>query len=258
MKEINKNIVFVGSGIKFYAHLTVECISHIENADIVLYLVNEPAMMQWLQENSKRNNSLEAIYNSYPNRADAYNAISNQIIESLEIYSSICVVIYGHPLVLCMPTRLTINNAPKNVNIKILPGIAADSCLYADLGIDPVANGCQSYEATEFLLYQKKIDATANLILWQVGVIGCLGDTSAHNNQKGISLLKERLLTEYPQNHSVTLYEATQYAHIASKIVETPLYDLDNIEISQLMTLYVPPLSNRSINVALVEFLKNS
>jgi hypothetical protein len=33
----------------------------------------------------------------------------------------------------------------------MLPGISAEDCLFADLGIDPGIYGCQSYEATDFL-----------------------------------------------------------------------------------------------------------
>jgi len=31
----------------------------------------------------------------------------------------------------------------------MLPGISAEDCLVADLGIDPASSGCQSYEAND-------------------------------------------------------------------------------------------------------------
>ncbi|MFK9297939.1 hypothetical protein ACJEJR_24330, partial [Escherichia coli] len=52
------------------------------------------------------------------------------------------------------------------------PGISAEDCLYADLGIDPGIVGCQHFEATQFMLYRRVIDTAGYLILWQVGAAG--------------------------------------------------------------------------------------
>ncbi len=52
------------------------------------------------------------------------------------------------------------------------PGISAEDCLYADLGLDPGTYGCQHYEASNLMFYQRTIDTAAYLILWQPGVAG--------------------------------------------------------------------------------------
>ena len=52
------------------------------------------------------------------------------------------------------------------------PGISAEDCLYADLGIDPGSVGCQHYEASQFMFYRRRIDPSAYLVLWQVGIAG--------------------------------------------------------------------------------------
>src|SRR5690606_41924587 len=44
------------------------------------------------------------------------------------------------------------------------PGISAEACLYADLGIDPGRHGVQSMEATHFLVYDRVPD-TSGLVL---------------------------------------------------------------------------------------------
>src|SRR3546814_21038374 len=51
-------------------------------------------------------------------------------------------------------------------------GVSAEDCLYADLGIDPGEVGCQHYEASQFMFYHRRIDPSAYLVLWQVGVAG--------------------------------------------------------------------------------------
>ena len=41
------------------------------------------------------------------------------------------------------------------------PGISSEDCLYADVGIDPGARGCQHVEATQFMMYRRRIDPSA-------------------------------------------------------------------------------------------------
>ena len=43
-----KKLIITGSGIKSLSHLTVESQAAIEQADIVLYLLNEPILAQWV------------------------------------------------------------------------------------------------------------------------------------------------------------------------------------------------------------------
>ena len=156
---------------------------------------------------------------------------------------------YGHPLVLNLPTKLTLESISKNnldINIEVIPGISAESNLYCDLGIDPGIGGVQSYEATEFLIYKKIIDTSSHLILWQLGIIGATGKTQSHNNERGILLLTEYLLKYYPHDHEITLYQASQYMHIKPLIQAVPLSELNKQKISQLVTGYIAPLINRA------------
>lgn len=52
------------------------------------------------------------------------------------------------------------------------PGIAAEDCLYADLGIDPGSRGCRHYEASQFMFYRRNVGPSAWLVLWQVSLAG--------------------------------------------------------------------------------------
>src|SRR5438132_13458000 len=42
----------------------------------------------------------------------------------------------------------------------------------ASRDVDPAVGGCQSYEATDFLLNGPIIDPSSQLILWQIGTLG--------------------------------------------------------------------------------------
>jgi uncharacterized protein YabN with tetrapyrrole methylase and pyrophosphatase domain len=79
------------------------------------------------------------------------------------------VVFYGHPTVFAKSALDAVIKLEKeNYVTKILPAISSEDCLFADLRIDPGSDGCQSYEATDFLIRRKKIDPTSHLILWQI------------------------------------------------------------------------------------------
>jgi len=54
----------------------------------------------------------------------------------------------------------------------MLPGISAEDCLFADLGIDPSFMGCQTVEATDLLLRNRPLITSGHVLIWQVGVVG--------------------------------------------------------------------------------------
>jgi hypothetical protein len=46
----------------------------------------------------------------------------------------------------------------------MLPGISAEDLLFAEFGIAPSENGCQSFEVTDFLGYKRKFDFMARVV----------------------------------------------------------------------------------------------
>lgn len=122
----------------------------------------------------------------------------------------------------------------------MLPAISAEDCLFAELGIDPGRTGCQSYEATNFLLTTRPVDAAAVLILWQVGVLGEWGHART-TDQRRLKLLLDRLLDIYPAEHEAILYEASPYPVGDAIAVPTPLGRLAEAVVTAATTLVVPP-----------------
>lgn len=158
-------------------------------------------------------------------------------------------VTYGHPIVFSTPTRLTYKKATDlGHKAKILPGISAEDCLFADLNVDPGPYGCQSFDATDFVLHTKKFDTCSHLILWQISVVGVLNHSSEDCNYLGLTVLADYLLQHYPPNHLVTVYEASQYPHQTPIINTTELSNLSNYKCSRLSTLFVPSLNKPKIN----------
>jgi tetrapyrrole methylase family protein/MazG family protein len=238
----NTSLVVVGSGIKFMSHITTEARAYIVKSDCVLYLVNEPATREWIQQTNPNSESLEKLYSQHPLRQQNYQAITDYILEKVREQQHVCVVMYGHPVVFAQPAlNAAIQAKAEGYFAKVLPGISAEDCLFADLLIDPSSCGCMSVEATDFLLHNRNFSANSHLIIWQVGMIGGLGHVSLHDNSKGIHLLVKHLQLQYPDTHPVTLYEAAQYPHFEPHIQCLPLKQLPDISISHIATLYVPP-----------------
>lgn len=252
-----KSLMIVGCGIKFMSHLTIEAKAFIEKSDKVLYLVNEPAMQLWIQNANSSSESLDPLYVKYLNRNDNYYFIADYIISNFKKHNTICVVVYGHPTVFVQPTILAAEIAKsEGIYVVVVPGISAEDCLFADLLIDPGSSGCQSFEATDFLVYQRDYDPTCHLILWQPAVIGVLRRPIDHNSQKGLSLLVERLQLKYSSEHGVVLYEAAQYPTFMPFIEKISLKNLARAKIPRLSTLYVPPCKQKEPDYEIVKKLK--
>jgi Tetrapyrrole (Corrin/Porphyrin) Methylases len=80
---------------------------------------------------------------------------------------------YGHPGVFVSPSHRSIDLArEEGYTATMLPGISAEDCLFADLGIDPSIPGCLTYEATDMLIRNKPLVPSSHLIVYQVGCIG--------------------------------------------------------------------------------------
>lgn len=122
----NASLVVVGSGIKFISHLTVEAQAYIEKANKVLFLVNEPAMKEWIIKKNSNAESLEYLYHQFEVRLHAYRAITQYILKILREKRHVCVVLYGHPSVFAQPGLEAVQQAKKEgYYAKILPGISA-------------------------------------------------------------------------------------------------------------------------------------
>lgn len=156
--------------------------------------MNEPVTKQWIERYSRLSESLEPIYFSENDRQNSYDKIKDKILAEFETYDFITVVLYGHPTIFADPGLQSVIAAAMNsIETIILPGISIENCLYADLKIDPGQFGCFHVEATELLLYNKIIDPTAHLCIWQPGMIGNRSVPQSNQKSKHLNLLKHKL-----------------------------------------------------------------
>ena len=99
--------------------------------------------------------------------------MAEAILEPVRAGKRVCAAFYGHPGVFVLPSHEAIARArAEGFDATMLPGVSAEDCLVADLGVDPARNGLQSYEAGDFLRRRPAIEPTTALVLWQIGVVG--------------------------------------------------------------------------------------
>lgn len=236
------SLIVVGLGIEFLSHVSAQTKAYIEKSEKVLYLVNEPLTEKWLKNLNHSSESLQNIYGGYERRLDSYQAIADYIVASIEKFKQVCVVMYGHPTVFAKPALDAAMKAKKlDIFVKILPAISAEDCLFSDCMIDPGEYGCQSFEATDFLIHKRKHDCNSHLVLWQIGMIGNVYHKLIEKNKKSLCILVEYLAENYDLEHKVIIYEAALYPTFHPRMEEIMLRQLPDRKLSKISTLYVPP-----------------
>ena len=245
-------LIVVGSGIKSIAHLTEETKRVIQNADKVLYLVNEESLKVWITREAKKAESLEPIYFKSNKRVDAYHHITTHIINEYQKVKNLCVVFYGHPIVFANSALNAVKEIRAgNGNAIILPAVSSMDCLFADLQIDPGDQGCFAIDATELLIYERRVDIYAHVILWQISNLG-MPDT---NKTKKLNVLCDYLRNYYLEEQPMCIYEAAVLPTQKPRIEWLKLPDLNHAEVNPISTLYIPPITQRVVSNKYLDLL---
>lgn len=235
-------VILAGTGIKSLSHITREVEVSVQQADKVLYLVNEPVIEEWILKQASETESMHDLYIKNESRRDNYRAIIDKIIEEHEVCRNLCVLIYGHPTVFAYPGIEAIRQIERKGGVvKIMPGISAEDCLFADLRVNPGERGCLSIEATEFLLYDRVIDPMSHVIFWQIGQVGNTGIPTTGLNNALLDYFCRRITEIYGHDKEVVLYEASLYPNIPPKIRKLNISLLKQEEISTISSLYLSP-----------------
>ncbi len=121
--------------------------------------------------------SLQPFYDGRDSRLTTYLDITDYLLDHVRQGLHVCAVFYGHPASssFLSPAPWRAPPAAKVFRRSMLPGISAEDCLFADLASTPARKGCQTFEATDFLIFHRTFDPRNALVLWQVGVLGEVG-----------------------------------------------------------------------------------
>jgi len=151
-------------------------------------------------------------------------------------------VFYGHPGVFAQVPHSAVEKLRhEGLAARMEPGISAEACLYADLGLDPGTRGVQSVEATRLLAYRHALDPTALVLLWQVALAGNLACIGFQPDPRRLQILVEKLSQWYRPDTPVILYEAAQLPIENFRADSMILADLPTARYKEYTTLVIPP-----------------
>jgi len=245
---VNKkaSLVNVGLGMTLGSHITPLSRSYIEKADVVFVAASNSIVEQWVAGMNNDVRSLQKYYKEGLPRRKTYEKMVEVMLVELRSGKNVCGAFYGHPGVFAWAPHESIKQArSEGYKAHMEPGISAEDCLYADLGIDPGKYGCAHYEASQFIRKKKKFDPSSYLILWQIGILGSKESNNFSTTEEYIHELVDELLQTYPKNHQVILYECAVLPIEQTVIKKVKLSKLAQLQMSLKTTLIIPRIKNR-------------
>lgn len=246
------SIACVGLGMTLGSHLTPLARSHIQQADVVFAALSDGIVELWLQRMHPDVRSLQPYYAPGKSRLKTYREWVDVMMAEVRADKRVCAVFYGHPGVFAWSPHKVIEAArAEGFTALMEPGISAEDCLYADLGIDPGRFGCQHLEASQLLFYHRRIDPCGYLILWQVGLVGDLSLKRFSTGPAYRQVLVDRLAEDYPLDHEVIAYRAPTLPIEQPRIVRGAVRDLPLMAITAEDMVVLPPAAQLKENHAI-------
>lgn len=236
------SIACVGMGITLGSHLTPLSRNHIETADVVFAALSDHVVQLWLERLNPDVRSLQPYYRPGKSRMRTYREWVDVMMTEVRAGKDVCAVFYGHPGIFAWSPHKVIEVArAEGYKAHMEAGISAEDCLYADLGIDPGRVGCQHLEASQLLFFERNLDTTSNVILWQLGVVGDRSLGRFRTPDAYRELLVERLCQDYSADHEVIVYRAPTLPVVGAHVQRMALRDFPAAEFTGQETLVLPP-----------------
>lgn len=238
------------------SHLTPLARSHIEQADVVFAGLSNGVVELWLERMHPDVRSLQPYYGGGKSRITTYREWVEVMMAEVRAGHRVCGVFYGHPGVFAWSPHKVIEAArAEGFAAHMEPGISAEDCLYADLGIDPGRLGCQHFEASQLLFYERRIDPCGYLVLWQVGLVGDLSLKRFSTGAAYRQVLVDRLAEDYPLDHEVIIYRAPTLPIHKPEVRRVSLRDLPEAIMTAEETVVLPPAVPLKQNIQVRERL---
>lgn len=245
------DLYIVGLGVANVDHVTREAESAIRQSREVLYLDTGVATQRFLEQRCARVTSLyEESYREEDLRLNAYRHMAARVIDAALDHAPVTLAIHGHPVVAVYAPFLILDMAELlGLTVRILPGISAMDCVFAELKIDPCVHGLQMYEATDLLLRGRPLQADVPALIWQIGNLETRLHTSRVSKPERFDRFVNYLLRFYPVGHNVVAIYVAPHPLMPSTIRQFPLGKLrEHAEhLHAGFTLYIPAVAERAI-----------
>ncbi len=236
-------VYIFGLGLSYYSDLTQHIGPVVKDSDIVFILASDVSTVAHVKTLNDNVVNLFQFYEDGKSRLDTYDEIVRVLIEGAKSHHKVSVLVYGHPTLFVNPIPRFIEEAKfEAFNVEIVPGASAEDWLFAALGIDPSSHGWLSFEATNFLLYNRRADPSAYLVLWQAGALGILDYRFEDNVSSDlISLLKDKLNDSFTDDACCVAFEASPFLAVAHRIEEFQLRDIQSVSLTKRTTMLIWP-----------------
>ncbi len=245
------DITIVGLGVLNVDQITRETERVIRGSNEVLYVDTGVATRTYLEGLCPRATSLfETSYEEAAHRVNAYHHMAARVLDAAMDHPPVTFAMHGHPTVgVFAPFLIRDMAGLLDLEVRVLPGISAMDCLFAELMIDPCVAGMQMYEATDLLLRRRPLLPDVPALIWQIGCV----ETSLHTMHVSKPIrferLRSHLLRFYPPEHEVVAAYATPHPLMPSTVYRFALRDI--CEQAHLLhpgfTLFIPSAVERPI-----------
>ena len=250
------SLACVGMGMTLGSHLTPLARDHIEQADVVFAALSDHIAEMWLQRMNPNVHSLQPYYGEGKSRLKTYREWVDLILSEVRAGKRVCAVFYGHPGIFAWSPHRAIEVArAEGFQAYMEPGISAEDCLYADMGIDPGRFGCQHFEASQLLFYEHRLNPAGYVVLWQTALVGDWSLTRFQTGPAYRQVLVDRLSQDYPLDHEVIIYHGATLPIEQPQIRRIPLYDLPDTTLTSQETVVLPPAMPLKPNLTMRERL---
>ncbi|MFQ6371373.1 SAM-dependent methyltransferase [Shewanella sp. YIC-542] len=253
------SLVCVGTGLQLAGQVTVMAKSHIEQAQQIFSLMPDGFSQRWLTTLNDHVVDLQQFYakpGEVKNRRITYAQMVAAIMASVRAGKRVVGVFYGHPGVFaCVPHMAIAQAREEGYRATMEPGISAEDCLWADLGIDPGNYGCQSLEASQLMFFAHQLDNVGYVLLWQIALAGEHTLTGFSTTAARLAILVKLLQKWYPLDHQVCLYEAANLPIGTCRAQWIGLEELPAATLNAITTLVIPPVRQLQYNLQVLQQL---
>jgi len=253
-KTSNGSLICIGTGITLAGQITTLSKNYLEQAESAFGILPDKLSEDWVKSLNPAYKSLQYLYAEGKSRRQTYQDMTEVVCQAVRDGQKVVLALYGHPGIFACVGHFAIEALKKEgYPAQMLPGVSADACLYADLGIDPGTTGCQAYEATQFLFSGVPLNTSAYTILWQIGLAGEHTLKTFKTTQENLQATVRILNKWYPLDHEMILYEAPFIPVQPPRIDKFMLKELPEMEISSISTLVIPPLTGLKLDQAALD-----
>jgi hypothetical protein len=199
--------------------MSPQALGHIAGADVVFYHATNGVAAAQIRRYSNEAVDLYAYYGEGKPRRTTYIQMAELMLREVRNGRAVVGAFHGHPGLFVSPARRALAIAEaEGYETALIPAISAPDCLFADLRVDPGVLGCQIIMASKLLQEETLIATTGHVVLLQVSAVGDRGFSfSGYRNSK-LSLLFDRLIDVYGEEHDCVYYMAAIFPGLGPEV----------------------------------------